>query len=357
MHIHYHGFSAAPTSLTTTQNSVTRAIPAGRFNAPIGDLSTAHWDTNCGLLSPRRLQRKGWLYGAVFSERWIVGCAIADAGLISSAFVYVFDRQSRLMREYNSLRPLAFSEDFQPSPNGIWALKQREKSWCIQPLTNQSGWHFQFSHPDLDVSFELHDHRASISALNNAPSALYRGQPSRPFHYTHKLTGATANVHIRIHHEIHDLADVRGVFDFTLGYPPRATLWQWASWVGQLDDGRTLSGNLVAQTMNGLENAVWIGAANNTKDDSKTDVIALPQAIFDDLPTDTAQTWQIRTADDRLRMQFMPEGARSECINLGLLASDFTQPFGAFHGIWRDDNGNEHTLTGIGVVERHRALW
>ena len=56
-------------------------------------------------------------------------------------------------------------------------------------------------------------------------------------------------------------------------------------------------------------------------------------------------------------MQFTPEGARSERINLGLLASDFTQPFGAFRGVWRDDDGSEHTLTGIGVVERHRALW
>ena len=168
MPIHYHGFSAAPASLTTTKNSITHAIPAGRFDAPIGDLSTAHWDANCGLRSPRRLQRKGWLYGAVFSERWIVGCAIADAGLLGSAFVYVFDRQSRRMMEYNSLRPLAFAADFQPSPNGVWALKQGDKSWRIQPLTDQSGWHFQFTHPDWDVSFELHDNRTSISALNNA---------------------------------------------------------------------------------------------------------------------------------------------------------------------------------------------
>jgi len=265
------------------------------------------------------------------------------------------------MMEYNSLRPLAFAADFQPSPNGVWALKQGDKSWRIQPLTDQSGWHFQFTHPDWDVSFELHDNRTSISALNNAPSASHRGQPSRPFHYTHKLTGAVANLRLRMHNETHELTDVRGVFDFTLGYPPRATLWQWASWIGQLDDGRTLSGNLVAQTMNGLENAVWIGAAEGTREGSKdgaqTHVIALPQAIFDDLPTDTAQTWQIRTADDRLRMQFTPEGARSERINLGLLASDFTQPFGAFRGVWRDDDGSEHTLTGIGVVERHRALW
>lgn len=353
MHSEYHGFSAAPASLHTQQHEATRVVPAGRFNAAIADLSTTLWDGSGGLLSRRRLQRKGWLYGAVFDPRWIVGCAIADAGLIGSAFVYVFDRQNRCMIEHSALRPLAFAADFQPAPHGTWSFKQGQKSWRIEPLSHHLGWRFEFNHADLDVAFELYDNHSSISALNNAPSASSRGQATRPFHYTHKLTGAAAKLHLRIGDTQHELNDARGVFDFTLGYPPRATLWQWASWTGQLDDGRTLSGNLVAQTLNGLENAVWIGAA----DGAKNDVIALPQAIFDDLPTDTAQTWHIRTADDRLRMQFTPEGARSEHINLGILASDFTQPFGAFRGIWRDTNGSEHTLTGIGVVERHRAVW
>ena len=353
MHSEYHGFSAAPASLRTQQHEATRVVPAGRFDAAIADLSTTHWDGSGGLLSRRRLQRKGWLYGAVFDPRWIVGCAIADAGLIGSAFVYVFDRQKRRMIEHSALRPLAFAANFQPAPHGTWSFKQGQKSWRIEPLSHHLGWRFEFNHADLDVAFELYDNHTSISALNNAPSASSRGQATRPFHYTHKLTGTAAKLHLRIGDTQHELNDARGVFDFTLGYPPRATLWQWASWTGQLDDGRTLSGNLVAQTLNGLENAVWIGAADRTK----TDVIALPQAIFDDLPTDTAQTWHIRTADDRLRMQFTPEGARSEHINLGILASDFTQPFGAFRGIWRDTNGSEHTLTGIGVVERHRAVW
>lgn len=353
MTVQFHGFSPAPASLLTNENSTPRVVAAGRFDAPIADLATAHWDANASLLSRRRLQRKGWLYGAVFSERWIVGCAIADAGLLGSTFVYVFDRHNRRMIEHSALRPLAFAKDFQPAPNGVWSFKHRAKSWRIEPLQDIAGWRFHFDHPDLAVDFQLHDAQDSISALNNAPSASRHGQASRPFHYTHKLTGAAANLQLRIGNDNHTLNDTHGVFDFTLGYPPRATLWQWASWTGQLDDGRRLSGNLVAQTMNGLENAVWISAA----DDTHTDVIALPQAIFDDLPTDIAQIWHIRTADDRLTLQFTPEGARSEAINLGVLASDFTQPFGTFRGIWRDADGSVHTLTGIGVVERHRALW
>ncbi len=356
MQIQHHGFSPAPKSVLMIENATARAAPAGRFDAPIADLSTTHWDGNGGIFSRRRLQRKAWLYGAVFSERWIVGCAMVDAGLIGSAFIYVFDRTQRQLIEHTALRPMAFGADFAPSPQCHvpcdWVFQSGEQSWRIQPLTNTSGWRIQFSAKDLAVSFDLHDEQQRISALNNSPSST-QSRYSRPFHYTEKLAGAKANLHLRIGSTTHELNEARGVFDFTLGYPPRATLWQWASWTGQLDDGRTLCGNLVAQTMNGLENAVWLGSA----DGSKTDIIALPQAIFDDTPTDTAQTWLIRTADDRLRIQFTPEGARSERIHLGLLASDFTQPFGALRGIWRDDDGSEHTLTGTGVVERHRALW
>lgn len=341
----YHGFSPAPASLSVTEHGTARVTPAGRFDAPIADLSTHAWDGNGGLLSARRLQRKSWLYGAVFSERWLIGCAVIDAGLIGSAFIYVFDRTTRQLIEHTALRPLAFAAGWMPTPEQNWAFNSGTKSWCIEPLTESSGWRVRFNSPDWNVDFALYDRGGRISALNNAPG--------RAFHYTEKLAGVPARARLRIGASVHELNAARGVFDFTLGYPPRATLWQWASWVGQLDDGRTLSGNLVAQTMNGLENAVWLSSA----DGQNTQVIALPQAIFEDTPTDPAQTWRVRTADQRLSLQFTPEGARSEHLNFGVLASDFTQPFGALCGIWRDADGSEHTLTGTGVVERHRALW
>ncbi len=333
---------------------MTRVVSAGRFSAPIADLNTAHWDGNGGLLSRRRLQRKSWLYGGVFSERWIVGCAIIDAGLLGSAFIYIFDRETRQFTEHTAIRPLVFPANFQPSPTAPWSFTSGQKSWRIQPLTNTAGWQFEFTNgkstDEIDVSFELQDNGASISALNNPPSSA-RAKSHRPFHYTHKLTGTPAQLRLHINGVQHEVKGISGVFDFTLGYPPRSTLWQWASWTGQLDDGRQLSGNLVAQTLNGLENAVWLGNAEQVT------AIAMPQAIFDYNPHDTMQPWRIRSADGRLDMQFVPEGARSEAIHLGILASDFTQPFGAFHGVWRDEDGSEHTLTGMGVVEQHRALW
>ena len=341
-------FFAANTNNAPTALALNRVVTAGRFTGAIAELSTAQWDGSCGLLSARRSQRKGWIYGGVMDARFIIGFAIADAGWLGTAFVYVYDRVQKTLIEHKATRPLAFDKHFQPSPHTSWQLKNGQDCWRIEPLPNQAGWAFSFNNPTLNLAFELIDDGTSISALNNSPSA----GNSRPFHYTHKLAGIHASLHLNINGEVHEVTDAQGVFDFTLGYPPRTTLWQWACWVGALDDGRLFACNLVAQTMNGLENTAWLRERDGT-----ARIMPMAQAVFNYNRDDTLKLWQIHTADGRLRVQFTPEGARSESINIGVMHSHFTQPFGGFSGGWIDGDGSEHTLSGVGVVEQHRALW
>ena len=357
----FDGFTAAPESLLSGAANANRTVSAGRFHGSIANLSTAHWDGNLGVLSRRRLQRKSWVYGAVFSPRWIIGCAVVDAGLISSAFIYVYDRQTQQFIERKAMRPLAFARDFKPQPNSVWTLSNSKEHWRIAPISKSesNGWQFQFDSADLKIDFTLFDNGSSISALNNSPSSSHPNR-SRPFHYTHKIAGLPAKLSLQMNGEhfnsddAHEQNPVRGVFDFTLGYPPRSTLWQWLSWTGTLNDGRKISGNLVAQTMNGLENTVWL---ENTNEKQLITVIGMPQTIFDYDPQNMQRAWHIHTVDQRLILEFIPEGMRSESIHLGILASDFIQPFGCLKGIWKDTDGHAHAFTGIGVVEQHRALW
>lgn len=317
--------------------------------SPIQDLSTAQWDGSCGLLSPRRAQRKAWIYGGVMDARFMIGFAIADAGWLSTAFVYVYDRMYNKLTERKATRLLAFDSKFAPTPQAIWHLHNGQDKWQIEPLNDRAGWSFSFSSPALDVAFELTDTGHAISALNNAPSKIR----TRPFHYTHKLAGLPAKTNLTLNDEHYNLRhEHHGVLDFTLGYPPRSTLWQWACWVGTLDDGRPFSCNLVAQTMNGLENTAWMHLP-----DGSVQVLPLAQAVFNYNPNDTLKPWHIHTADGRLDMQFMPDGARSETIHMGVMYSAFTQPFGRLIGTWLDEDGSIHSLAGFGVVEQHRALW
>ena len=61
-------------------------------------------------------------------------------------------------------------------------------------------------------------------------------------------------------------------------------------------------------------------------------------------------------------LDFRPLGARSDNTNLYVIKSDFVQPYGEFNGsvVLRDaETGRARRVRvdGVGVVERHEAIW
>ena len=56
------------------------------------------------------------------------------------------------------------------------------------------------------------------------------------------------------------------------------------------------------------------------------------------------EPWRVETADGRCRVEFRPEGERAGRINLGVLSSDYHQPYGTFSGTAVDDSGREHAI-------------
>ena len=146
--------------------------------------------------------------------------------------------------------------------------------------------------------------------------------------------------------EIRRYGEVLGALDFTLGYPPRETRWNWACLVGSTSDGRRFGLNAVAHFNQGLENAMWLDGA----------LVPLGETRFRPGHERCRDTWQIETADGSLQIAFEPEGARTETIRLGLLASRFVQPFGRFTGRLQH-RGSAVEIRGHGVVEDHFARW
>lgn len=308
-----------------------RPAASGRYRGTIADLSTAAWDGDRGLLSRRRLQRKGWMYFSAVTARYSVGYAIVDAGLVATAFVYVYDREQRRLIEEKATLPLGFAARFAPHWRQPWQLSQRGKRWQITP--HADGWQVRFDSPRLTVAMDVARGGEGMSAISSAPG--------RPFHHTWKLCALPVALRLGIDGKTIDMA-ASGALDFTLGYPPRSSLWNWASLDGATDDGRKLGVNLVAQFMNGLENALWLG----------DELIPLAQATFDYDPAQLMAPWRIRTEDGLVDVRFTPDGQRAEHLNALMLRSRFAQPFGRFEG----RIGN-HQASGFGVVEEHEALW
>ena len=316
------------------------SAPCGRFAGAIADLDTARWDT--GLR--RRLARKAWVFAGVHTERFAMGFALVDAGLVASAFVYVYDRYTQQLTERKLLRPLGFAADFAPTPHCSWHLQQGGQCyrWFKQP--DAAVYVAEYHGQGLSLTLHLADNGHSISALNRTPHS--------PCQYTEKNIGLITQAACTLNNEQHQLSSPHGVFDFSLGYPPRHAQWQWASLSGHTDDGRHIGINAVAQYFNGLENTLWL--ANGQGNSRPT---PLPQMLFDYNHHDVLQPWSIRSADGCLNICFIPEGLRQENINLGLLASQFQQPFGRFTGSYTEPDGQCHAIRGLGVVEQHRAVW
>ncbi len=118
-----------------------------------------------------------------------------------------------------------------------------------------------------------------------------------------------------------------GGMDYTNGFLPRHTAWQWASTTGRLDDGRLFGLNLVSQ-FSGIgdeanENAAWLDGALVPLDPAV-------RVLFD--KNDLMKPWTVRTVDGAVHLRFQPLAVHREGLNLGVIRSRFVQPTGLFSG-------------------------
>lgn len=317
-------------------------VPFGRYLGAIPNLDTASWDFRLEPRAPwprRFFQRKAWSYVGVLAPELVCGFAIFDGGYLANAFVYVFERKARRLTEEKALRPFGFPYGFKPTPGASWALAAGKRSFSITPGPG-GGWAARLTGERLRVELEM---AGGPGMSTVAPST------TRPFNYTYKLCGTPARARITVDGRTVDPgpeAEVLGVYDFTLGYPPRHTYWNWAALAGRTADGRRFGANLVANFNNGLENAYWLG----------DQVIPLAQTVFRYDRRDTLAPWHIHTEDGQLDVRFYPEGKRAERITVGLVASDFQQPCGRFEGTLVTPEG-PLAVSGSGVTEEHWAVW
>lgn len=307
----------------------------GTYRGPIPDVSTRAWDGNRGPLSKRRLERKSWLYVGAFSERYMVGLATVDAGVVANGFCYVYDRERDLLVEEDLMLPFGFAKDFEPRVDGVWQLSKGARTWRTEYRDKQ--WRVHFGGKRLTVSLTLDGPGDGLTAIASSIG--------RPFAHTYKVCSLPAAIEVSIDGQTGSSAG-GGSIDFTLGYPPRTTLWNWASAYGRTDEGREFGLNLVGQFMNGQENGLWFDG----------ELLALPQAVFEYDPANRLGVWKIRTLDGSVNLEFVPEGRRSQNLRAGVMASVFTQPFGRFSGTIRHDR-TEFQVTALGVVEEHSATW
>ncbi|MCB1142288.1 MAG: DUF2804 domain-containing protein [Leptospiraceae bacterium] len=317
-------------------NTIEKEFPDfGRYRGYY-PLDTTKWDGE-GIFSLRRTKRKAWVFAGILTEEYIIGFAIVDAGIMATGFAYLQNRKTGKFIEEKCLRPLGFPDNYNPDLKSSWTIVDGRKSWHF--LGSGNTYQFDFVGESFSVQCEAEEEYEGLSVV--APSK------NRPFHYTYKNMNLKSKVTIT-HEGTKKVLNGNFVsIDFSKGYPPRETFWNWASLIGTVaETGDKIGINLVSGFNDGLENAVWLGG----------NLIPLGLSEFKYQKPISIHRTEIRTNDALLEIQFSPEGKRMENIDVVLYRSQFIQAFGVFEGklLYK---GNTLRFHGLGLVEEHHALW
>lgn len=246
--------------------------------------------------------RKRWRYVGVFAEELMLCAASAEVGPARQAFWALWDRRGGQFAERSVMRP--------------WAGEVR-----------LDGPRLEIDSPDLRASLLLGE-AEPIETVCPSGSA---------WAWTRKRAGVPVSGTVEVPGRRWAI-DALAVDDESAGYHARHTNWHWSAGVGRAADGRALAWNLVEGINDppaGSERAVWVEGEPHE---------AAPVA-FDGLEA-------VRFAAGP-QLAFAAEAERAHDENFLLIRSRYSHRFGSFSGAL---DGIE-LAAGLGVMERHEALW
>ncbi len=305
-----------------------------------------------GLWAPFRL--KEWHYLCASSGRYFFACAVVKLGYACKMFAYLVDRENpQRTVETSQLHPLGMGVSFAASSiDGRTSWEDRNNHLVIEYVqTPKPGWSvtlaLQLGAEKVQGTLHLEDAEA-LALLFKLPS----GNPA----YTHKAAGLTVTGSLSANGVPIDLRGAVGGIDWTRSVALRETRWQWSALQGITPQGERVGLNLSALVYddasgNSLENALWV--------DGKVYPLGGVEFV---LPADPRrQIWQVRSRQgSEVELRFTPLGSRDEQVNLGIIRSNFIQPYGTYEGTIRlPDQGIPSVCVDgmFGVVETHHSVW
>ncbi|MCC6157304.1 MAG: DUF2804 domain-containing protein [Deltaproteobacteria bacterium] len=332
-----------------------RVVEFGHFREEFRDLNISDADIfGIGalgrLVNPFRL--KEWQHFAIFNDEVLLTFVIVNTHYLSNSFCYVVDRRTGEMTEHHREAP-------------PWTAR-------VAKGIHDDHCEFRVRGYDIDVKNRLdekrHDARIAIAPGKKTPGidaaitmhadpdqhpplvVVLRLADNRPA-YSHKMAcPVSGRVCVGEREYAFDPRNSLALIDVHKAYYPYRMTWSWASGAGFAPDGRVIGFNLthncVKDDGENNENAIWIGDR----------LTVLPAARFTFNEHDLRKPWRVATTDGRCDVEFFPSGERRGRINLGVVASDYHQPFGVFRGHAIDDDGKTHHFHDVfGVTERHHA--
>jgi hypothetical protein len=359
-----------PTEPATTPHQIVEpdgTVHTGRFRDPFPRVNLDQAPARTPLASLRGgrlgalerayrgLRYKRWQYLSVVHPDFLVAAAVVDAGYLATGFAYLVDRTRNTLHQWSRLGPPGRGARVAPSSvDGIsdfeapgFGLIRMQNQSARGLRTLEIALRATAASPPLAVHCSILD-----SGRSPDPMVVVHPVAADRWLYTHKVFGLPAGGSVRcgrLQAEVPPGQALAGL-DYNCGHRLYETTWNWAAAAGHAKDGTPIGFNLTRhRTDQAQDCALWL--------DGRT--VPLSEARFQYDPTHrTTAPWRIRDPDGLCDLGFDPQGERSENIQLGLVVSQFHQPYGRFSGTLRDREGRGFELGDVyGVTEEHRARW
>lgn len=300
----------------------------------------------------RDLRLKEWEHFGIVHDEFYMGMVIFDAKYLGTSFFYAFNRKTGDFFEHartSATAPISVAREL----------------WHGECLFRHLGYFMEFENR-LDIG--VHRLRVEIRSRGRRPEVradirvledLDRFEPlvivspvadNRPL-YTHK-SACPVEGSVELGGKKLSLDPERhvGLMDVQKTFYPYNTFWEWSTFGGFDPGGRLVAMNACRNFINEdekyNENCTWV--------DGRISMLSAARFEFD--KSRLLEPWRITTTGGELDLTFHPEGERKGRMNLGLLMSDFHQPFGRFEGkIVGPDGKAVEVDDRFGLCEYHLA--
>lgn len=295
---------------------------------------------------------KEWQHIALISEDFNMGFVILTAHYMSTSFCYFNDRKKALFFEHHKEAPLGKAR----LSRELW------DDYCVWSGNSYfMEFHNNLNHNKHQVKIDIKKtkDKPSVYAEIEMLEALDSLQPlivanpiedNRPL-FTHKAPCPAKGI-VKIDDTPYTLDPSKdiAILDVQKTFYPFNTFWKWATFAGYNENGQLLGVNLVSNMIKQgdvyNENAMWANGELSRFGDV--------QFFYDE--NKIMEPWEIKTTCGKCHLTFYPQGKRSGKINLGIIMSDYHQPFGLFKGVITDKHNVTYQVDNLfGVTEHHLA--